>query len=141
MRLNTTNMLNGISIAGVGAMMIAGASFGTNPGIDPITTASVPTARPFSGDMFMALDHRTNQTCLFALHRDPGYDVHRIEPAKNCATLGTSFAAARAWREDRVGMVTVTDHRGNELLKLARGDGFAWEVVSPRNVEISFSAY
>ena len=139
MRLNSTQILNGISIAGVGAMMVAAAA-GSAPGIDPVTTASVPAARPFKGDLFMAIDHRSDYACMIALHRDPGYDIHRIEPADNCAGLGEAFAGARAWHEDSLGTVTVTDHRGNVLLKLARGDGFAWEVISPGGMEVSFNA-
>lgn len=139
MRLNSTHILNGVSVAGVGAMMLM-AAMGSSPGIDPVTTSSIPGARPFQGDLFMAIDHRSDHSCMFALHRDPGYDIHRIEPADNCAGLGPDFARARAWQEDRLGTVTVTDHRGHVLMKLARGDGFAWEVVSPGGVEVSFSA-
>lgn len=145
MRISTTNGLNLLAVAGIGAMMIAaGADYhGTDgtPGVDPITTASVQGAPAFDGDRFMAVNHRTNVSCIIALHRADGYDVHRIEPSQACAGLDDRIAQARAWQENGRGMVVVTDHRGNRLMMLMRGDGFAWEVVDPSHLQISLAAY
>ena len=144
MRFNTTQWLNGFAVAGAAAMIIAaGAGVpGSAPsGIDPMTTASVTPAPSASGDRFMALDHRTNIRCSFRLHRADGYDVHRVEPGSSCARLGDRFARARAWQETGRGTVTITDHRGTPLMRLAPGDGFAWEVVEPVNVKVSLAAY
>ncbi|MBO6551925.1 MAG: hypothetical protein JJ926_07425 [Roseitalea sp.] len=144
MRFNTTQWLNGFAVAGAAAMIIAagaGAPGSAPSGIDPVTTASVASAAAAGGDRFMALDHRTNISCSFTLHRADGYDVHRVEPGSSCARLGELFARARAWQESRRGTVTVTDHRGTPLMRLAPGDGFAWEVVEPDNVKVSLAAY
>ncbi|MEL6437056.1 MAG: AprI/Inh family metalloprotease inhibitor, partial [Pseudomonadota bacterium] len=86
-------------------------------------------------------NHLTNQSCVLALHRAPGYSVHRIEPAHNCAALGDEFVVARAWQESRTGEVVITDHRGETLMKLSRGDGFAWEVIKPVRIQASLAAF
>jgi len=144
MRLNTTQWLNGFAVVGAAAMIIAAGAVapGSAPsGIDPMTTASVAPVPAAGGDRFMALDHRTNISCSFKLHRADGYDVHRVEPGSSCARLGDRFARARAWQESARGTVTITDHRGTPLMRLAPGDGFAWEVVEPVNVKVSLAAY
>ena len=145
MRLSPTQGLNLFAIAGIGAMMIAAGMEQGNSnlpaGVDPMTTASIPGARPFEGDQFMAINHRNNSSCIIALHRAEGYDVHRIEPGQACATLDERMAQARAWQESPGGEVTVTDHRGKPLMTLMRGDGFAWEVIKPGNLQVSFAAY
>ncbi|MEO0544281.1 MAG: hypothetical protein AAFY99_10730 [Pseudomonadota bacterium] len=109
--------------------------------VDPVTTASVPAVRPLEGNRFVAVNHLNNESCVLALHRAPGYAVHRLEPAHNCAAVGNEFAVARAWQESNRGEVVVTDHRGNELMTLIRGDGFEWEVVKPTRIQASLAAY
>jgi len=143
MRLSSTQWLNMLAIAGLGAMMIAAGAETRQAGadgVDPITTASV--AARLDGrhaDRFTAIDHRTQMSCQFVLHRASGYSVHRIEPDASCGRLGVPFERARAWREDRA-TVTVTDHRGETLMKLAPGDGFAWEVIEPSYLRVSLAA-
>lgn len=144
MRFTGAQILNFSAIGGVIAMMSAAAVTGhdiNDPGIDTMTTAGIPTARPIDADRFLAVDHTNNRTCMLALHRADGYDVHRIEPSDKCDGVGATFAEARTWREDSTGTVTVTDYRGNVLMKLARSDGFAWDVIEPRTVQASLSAF
>lgn len=140
MRLNGPDIFNAVAILGVGCMIIAANSL-RDPGVDPITTASVPSVRPLEGDRFIAINHLNNSSCVIALHRATGYAVHRLEPASNCDVVGSEFAIARAWQESNQGEVTVTDYRGRKLMQLVRGDGFEWEVVSPPRIQASLSAY
>lgn len=133
-------MLNAAAALGVGAMLLAAAGF-DQPGIDPTTTASIPSVRPMEGNRFIAINHLTNTSCVLALHRAPGYAVHRVEPAQNCAAVGDEFVIARAWRETTQGEVTLADHRGKTLMKLARSDGFEWEVIRPASIQASLAAY
>lgn len=144
MRFLSSQWLNALAIAGIGAMMIAaGAETRQDApdGIDRIITAStVPSSAVRDADRFLAIDHRTQMSCQFVLHRAEGYDVHRIEPGPSCHRLGDHFVRARAWREDRRHTVTVTDHRGSALMRLAPGDGFAWEVIEPGYLRVSLAA-
>lgn len=143
MRFLSTQWLNVLAIAGLGAMMIAAGAetrTATVAGVDPVTTASITSRADWRhADRFTAIDHRTQMSCQFVLHRATGYSVHRIEPDPSCGKLGAPFQHARAWREDRA-TVTVTDHRGMALMKLAPGDGFAWEVIEPANLRVSLAA-
>ncbi|WP_306117581.1 MULTISPECIES: AprI/Inh family metalloprotease inhibitor [unclassified Roseitalea] len=146
MQIGPTQWLNIAAVAGIGAMMVAvsldhTAGRGSAYGIDDIITGSISGGNGIDNDQFMAIDHLTDRTCIFSLHRAEGYDVHRIEPGLACAELGEAFARARTWQENRRGTVAITDHRGKTLMRLARGDGFAWEVVEPRGVQVSLSAY
>ena len=145
MRFSPTGWLNAISIAGIGAMMFAAGSGmsqnGLPVGVDPITTASVPASRPLQANQYVAIDHRTNRSCVLSLHRADGYDVHRIEPGATCADMSELFVRARAWQENQRGRVVITDHRGQPLMRLAPSDGFAWDVIEPRNLEITLAAY
>lgn len=145
MRISWTQTLNAIAIMGVtGLLVVAGSQSNANSdnrGLDMMTTASVPVVRPVAGNLFMATNHTTNKSCILALHRAEGYDVHRLEPADNCRQLGDELAEARAWHENTLGNVTVTDYRGNELLQLARSDGFSWDVLKPSRLEISLNAF
>lgn len=143
MHVSPHQWLNIAAVAGIGAMMVATGldtgAFDRAPGIDTMTTGAIPGAA--GADRFMAVDHRTDHACVMSLHRATGYDVHRIEPGLACATLGDEFASARAWREDGRGLVTITDHRGKTLLRLSHGDGFAYDVIQPRDRHVSLSAY
>lgn len=143
MGILSTQGLNILAIAGIGAMMVAAGVHAPNSdaqsGIDPITTASTVVAH--QGNRFVAINHITDQRCIFNLHRAEGYDVHRIEPDQNCDVLGAPFSIARAWQETGRDTVTVTDHRGAVLMQLAPGDGFAWEAIKPANLRISLAAY
>ena len=145
MRLSSSQWLNALAVAGVGAMMIAAGAQtpGETPrGVDPIVTASTgPDGSRHGTDRFTVIDHRTQMSCPLVLHRAKGYDVHRIEPDPSCDRLGDSFARARAWREDGRGTVTITDHRCAELMRLAPGDGLAWEVVEPSHMRASLAAH
>ena len=143
MGIFSTQALNILAVVGIGAMMVAAGvqapSGDTQPGIDPITTASTSAAH--LGNRFVAINHVTDQRCIFQVHRAEGYDVHRIEPAPSCDTMGAPFSIARAWRETGRDTVTVTDHRGIVLMQLAPGDGFAWEAIAPKDMRISLAAY
>jgi hypothetical protein len=89
----------------------------------------------------MVVDHSANQTCIFALHRAEGYDVHRVEPAKTCQGLSRRLTDARAWQEMPNGRVTITDRAGVAILKLGPSDGFAYEVVEPSTLAMSLEAF
>ncbi len=147
MQVSPHQWLNIAAVAGIGAMMVATGfetgAFDGEPGIDTIVTGSVTggAAAAASANRFMAIDHRSDRTCVMSLHRAAGYDVHRIEPGLDCDALGSEFAAARAWREDGRGLVTITDHRGKTLMRLSHGDGFAYDVVHPGDRHVSLSAY
>ncbi|MEL6201092.1 MAG: AprI/Inh family metalloprotease inhibitor [Pseudomonadota bacterium] len=141
MQLNGPELFNAFAVTGVVCMLFAAHGFHANPGIDPTTTASVPAVRPLEGNRFVVINHLNNESCVMALHRADGYAVHRLEPAHNCAAVGNEFAVARAWQETKQGEVTVTDHRGNQVMKLVRSDGFEWEVVKPARIQASLAAY
>lgn len=138
-----------MALSGAAAMMVYGAFYGdlgpANPGIDPITTASVQAhasqipAR--LGDQFTVINHQENRACVMRIHRAEGYDVHRVEPSENCAGVAPKLSSARTWQENASGSVILTDHKGNTLMRLGRADGFAWEVVEPVNVAISLEAF
>lgn len=146
MGFSGTTILNCAAIVGVAGMVTLGASQanfqGNRDGVDMMATASIAAA-PFAtpnADDFTLINHATNQTCIIHLHRAEGYDVHRIEPEAGCATALTEISAARAWKEGAKETVTISDRKGNSLMKLARGDGFAWEVIEPKNLKVSLSA-
>ena len=149
MRFSATKILNAMALSGAAAMMVYGSFYGdlgsANPGIDPITTASVKAhssqipAR--LGDQFTVINHQANRACVLRIHRAEGYDVHRVEPSQNCVGVAPQLASARTWQENASGAVVLTDHKGNALMRLGRADGFAWEVVEPVNVAISLEAF
>lgn len=130
--------INGAVILGVTGIAV----LGKGPAESNVQPEHVLTASVSAGDAsrFMAVDHRNSRTCVLALHRAEGYDVHRLEPG-NCEEMPAQLAAARTWQDTPSGDVKITDYRGNTLMKLAAGDGFAWEVVEPGNVALSFEAY
>ncbi|MDZ7822873.1 MAG: hypothetical protein U5K75_01745 [Ahrensia sp.] len=150
MRFSATNILNGVGVAGAIAMMVFGAYQANEftagrDGIDRLTTASVnvhaKTQIAALADQFTVISHRDNRSCVLKLHRAIGYDVHRIEPSQNCDTVRQEFSLARAWQENAAGTVTIADRTGKRLMKLARGDGFAWDVIEPANMNISLDAF
>jgi len=148
MRFSATNILNGVALSGAAALMVYGAFYnGVEPnlGVDPITTASVQAHAASNiaelGNQFTVINHRDNRACVMRIHRAEGYDVHRIEPSENCKSVAPELASARTWQENASGTVTLTDYRGNHLMRLGRSDGFAWEVVEPLNVAISLEAF
>lgn len=127
--------INGAAILGVVGMVALSnkpAETAAN-GIDPIVTAS-------TANRFMVVDHDRNRTCIVALHRAEGYDVHRIEPG-NCKDMPAHLADARAWQHSPQDTIRITDSHGNFLMKLGPSDGFAWEVVQPSSLSMSFEAY
>lgn len=149
MRFSATNILNGVAMSGAAALMVYGAFYqdidSDNLGVDPITTASVqaPAAAHAAalGNSFTVINHRDNRACVMQIHRAEGYDVHRVEPSQNCASVAPELATVRAWQENASGTVTLKDYKGNHLMRLSRSDGFAWEVVEPLNVAISLEAF
>lgn len=144
MRLSATNILNSFAIAGVGGMVLYGAISSNNVppmGVDTMTTASIVAVDNANGDQFVAIDHLQNASCIIKLHRAVGHDVHRIEPDIGCSDIQSNLGAARAWQETAGGTVTISDHKGNALMRLSRADGFAWEVIEPASVQMSLSAF
>ena len=51
------------------------------------------------------------------------------------------LASARTWQDTPAGDVRITDHTGKVLMKLGVSDGFAWEVVEPQDLALSFEAF
>lgn len=149
MRFSATKILNGMALSGAATLMVYGALYDgadpRHPGVDPITTASVQahaaTNAAYLGDQFTVINHRDNRACVMRIHRAEGYDVHRVEPSENCAGVTPELVHARTWQENASGTVTLTDHKGNHLMRLSRADGFAWEVIEPLNVAISLQAF
>jgi hypothetical protein len=129
--------INGAAVLGISGMMAV--SYGiADPGIDTMTTASI--APPASADRFMVVDHAHNRTCIVALHRAEGYDVHRLEPG-HCGGMPVELGEARTWQDTEVGKVRITDRRGNVLMRLTADDRFGWNVVEPANLALSFEAF
>lgn len=142
MRWTPANLLNGAALAGVGAIMVT-AMVPPTPGVDPMTTASISSesAAASQANRFMVVDHKAGRTCIFALHRAVGYDVHRVDPADNCANVSQRLADARAWQEMPDGKITITDRSGAAILKLGPADGFAYEVTEPSHLTMSLEAF
>lgn len=144
MLFSPTRWLNIAAIAGIGAMMAAtGLQTSTTTGtddVDMVVTGSVTETKGISHALLTAIDHGTDRTCQLALHQARGYDVHLVEPGRECAVLSDLLAKARAWRQDRQDTITVTDARGQVLMRLAHGDGVAFEVIYPTGLEVSLSA-
>ena len=130
--------VNGAVILGVTGMAVLGNPPGTAEGKPDQTVTAAFDADQAS--RFMVVDHVNSRTCIVALHRAEGYDIHRVEPG-DCAQMPAELAAARTWQDTPAGDVQITDHRGNTLMRLGASDGFAWEVVEPRNVALSFEAF
>lgn len=148
MRWTPATVLNTIAIVGVGGVLLTATLSGEqSPGIDPMTTASISTGSDVSkvdistATRFMVVDHSQNETCIFALHRAEGYDVHRVAPAENCRGLSKRLSDARAWQELANGLITITDRSGTPVLKLGPSDGFAYEVVEPTHLAMSLEAF
>lgn len=148
MRWTPATILNTVAIAGVGGVLLT-ATLGSEqiPGIDPMTTASISSGSEMTGinlqsaTRFMVIDHSQDETCIFALHRAEGYDVHRVAPAENCTGLSKRLSDARAWQELANGLITITDRSGTPVLKLGPSDGFAYEVVEPAHLSMSLEAF
>lgn len=129
--------INGAVVLGVTGMVAM--SYGNaGPGIDPMTTASVVSAE--NADRFMVVDHAHNHTCIVALHRAPGYDIHRLEPG-HCDGMPADLADARTWQDTETGKVRITDRKGNVLMRLSVSDEYGWDVVEPKNLALSFEAF
>lgn len=144
----TATVLNSVALLGVGGVLLTTTlAAQKSPGIDPMTTASISTGSDVSkvdiskATRFMVVDHSRNETCIFALHRAEGYDVHRVAPADNCVGLSKRLSDARAWQELANGLITITDRSGAPVLKLGPSDGFAYEVVEPTHLSMSLEAY
>ncbi|MCI5074769.1 hypothetical protein [Oricola sp.] len=132
-----THWINGAAILGVAAMLTVGYGI-AEPGIDKTTTASIDTLR--QADRFMVVDHAHNRTCIVALHRAKGYDVHRVEPG-HCSGMPKELLTARAWQDTETGKVRITDHTGKVLMRLSAKDQFGWDVVEPKALSLSFEAF
>jgi hypothetical protein len=132
-----TFWINGFVVMGVAGMMALSPG-GVAQQVDTVTVSAFVPADKASN--FMVVDHENARTCIVALHRAEGYDIHRVEPA-NCDGMPAELAAARTWQDTPAGDVRITDHHGKALMTLAAGDGFAWEVVEPRDIALSFEAY
>lgn len=144
MALSVANILNATAGAGVLALLAAASLAdmpGADVGIDPIVTASQGISKSPVYDHYMLVDHRSNRSCLVALYRAPGYDVHRVEAGEECSDIHASLADARVWHETPQGEVTLADIRGNKIMSLAPGDGMAYEVLAPANVLLSMEAF
>lgn len=148
MRVSPANVFNGIALAGISAILLVTLAQERDMGIDPMTTASTTSSAPRAvppqahrADRFMVVDHTAGKTCIFALHRAEGYDVHRVEPADNCASVSNRLTDARAWQEMPNGSVTITDRAGQPILRLGPSDGFAYEVTEPTYLALSLEAY
>ncbi|GAB4361703.1 MAG: hypothetical protein Kow0026_25020 [Oricola sp.] len=132
-----TYWINGAAVLGITGMMAV--SYGiADPGIDTMTTASVTP--PASADRFMVVDHAHNRTCIVALHRAEGYDVHRLDPGR-CADMPAALENARTWQDTETGKVRITDRQGNVLMRLSAGDRFGWNVVEPAGLALSFEVF
>jgi len=123
-----------------GFMGLATVNFGVaGPGIDTMTTASVPTIE--DANRFMVVDHAGERTCVVGLERAQGYDVHRLETA-NCANMPVELSKARTWQDTETGKVRITDSDGNVLMRLSAEDRFGWTVVEPKGLSgLSFEAF
>ncbi len=129
--------INGAVVLGVAGMI--GLNVGmAGPGVDRMTTASVVSAE--NADRFMVVDHAHNRTCIVALHRAAGYDIHRLEPG-HCDGMPAELALARTWQDTETGKVRITDRQGNVLMRLAAADRYGWNVVEPKNIDLSFEAF
>ena len=144
------DMFNIAAGAGVIALLTTAGLVGpTNLGIDPITTASTSDDKQAAEnkgsvrdyDRFMVIDHSGRGTCLFALFRAEGYDVHRVEPGASCGTVAKRLPSARIWSEDAQGTVTIADRDGLPVMRLAPSDGLAYEVIEPANMALSLEAF
>ena len=131
-----THWINGAAVMGVLAMFATGYG-AADPGIDRMTTASIDTLA--RADRFMVVDHTRNHTCIVALHRAEGYDIHRLEPG-HCGDM-PSVAAARTWQDTGRGKVSITDHTGKILMRLSANDGYGWNVVTPNDMKLTFEAF
>ncbi|WP_421857072.1 hypothetical protein [Oricola sp.] len=140
--MNYAYWINGVAVLGVVGMVALAPGLAGN-GIDPTTVSSIKTASNSmakTASRFMVVDHDNSKTCLVSLHRASDNGIHRVEPA-NCDGMPARLAAARTWRETPSGDARITDSAGTALMRLAVSDGFAWEVVEPRGVQLSFEAY
>ena len=132
-----TFWINGTAVLGVAAMLAV--SYGAaDPGIDTMTTASVVDLS--RADRFMVVDHARNTTCILALHRAEGYDVHRVEPGL-CDGMPQQVVSARTWQDTARDRVRITDRHGNVLMRLAADDRFGWNVVEPKKLSLTFEAF
>jgi hypothetical protein len=129
---------SGAAALGLAGMMAVGYGV-AGPGIDTMTTSSVATID--NADRFMVVDHAENRTCIVALQRAKGYDVHRLEPA-NCGNMPVELSRARTWQDTTKGKVRITDRHGKVLMRLSAGDKFGWTVVEPKGLAaLSFEAF
>lgn len=150
MRFSAVNIINCLTVTGVASMLMVGAYQDKEfvagaDGIDTMSTASVQahaaTMPTVSADHFTVRNHSDGRSCIIKLHRADGYNVHRLEPSANCASVDETLANARVWKESNDGLVAVTDRKGKDLMKLIPSDGFAWEVIEPTNISISLEAF
>lgn len=132
-----TFWINGVAVTGVAAMLAVGYGV-ADPGIDTMTTASVVDLS--KANRFMVVDHSRNNTCILALHRAEGYDVHRVEPGL-CEDMPSEVASARTWQDTARDHVRITDRHGKVIMRLAADDRFGWNVVEPKKLKLTFEAF
>lgn len=131
-----TYWINGAVILGVAGMLAV--NYGVaGQRLDRTTTASIPA---IAADHFMVVDHAHNRTCILALHRAEGYDVHRVEPGQ-CDGMPKAVAMARTWQDIDNGHVRITDRKGNVVMRLQAADRYGWNVTEPASLSVSFEAF
>ncbi|TCD11349.1 hypothetical protein [Oricola cellulosilytica] len=129
--------VNGVVIIGITGLAIIAQP--VKPGAARDEAAVSAAFSDVAADRFTVIDHRAGETCVIAIHRAEGYGARRVEPG-DCGAVNGGLVAARTWQDTAAGDVRITDSDGNTLMKLAASDGFAWEVMEPRNVALSFEA-
>jgi hypothetical protein len=133
--ISIAHLTNGAAVLGAVGVILLGGQAGKTPEIDNLTVASIVQAS--NADRFRAIDHARNKSCMISIHRADGYDIHRVEPVE-CDDMPAALATARTWQDTSFGDVRITDRKGNTILKLGPSDGFAWEVIEPAGLAMSF---
>ncbi|SMC43185.1 hypothetical protein [Rhizobium sp. RU36D] len=114
------------------------------PDIDPITSASVPSAQPtdqLADDAitrFTVSNLDTDTVCLVergksALGRGTDFSAEA-----DCEAVWPGLAAARSWIENGDGSVTLTDERGTAVLTMGTARGFDYATIEPSGVDITW---
>jgi len=128
-----------ILLAAVVAGTLATAAFNPaekslGPGVDPIVTGVVGAA---SG-RYLVANAALDKVCF--LSRGPAGDGgSSITAERACETVWPGLSRVTVMKEDEDGTFVLQGRLGRPVLKLAAGDGVAFEAIAPRRALITLS--
>lgn len=105
------------------------------PGIDPIVSGSIPARA--AGHSYTISNAVANTACLAERGSPISSRSARFEAGADCDAVWPGLSKARTWTNNGDGTAVVADARGESILTVVDGDGFAYEAVEPADALIT----